>query len=164
MIPIFFKSSQLSVAIHYAITLIVVISLVLWGAKIFHITDPTWALISAVICTEWDVNKTIGVVLRRVVLTGLGAALALSILYIGKPNLATLLIGVGLITLICHYIAPLRDHWKFTTATAMVVLVVATQQHAFDPAEWVALKRAAEVTSGSVAAGLVSMMSRILWG
>lgn len=154
---------KLSVSVHYAVTLVLVISLVLFIAKLLHIADPTWALISAVICTELDVNKTTGIVIRRVLLTILGVGLALVTLLIGGPSFATLLVGVAIITLICHCIGSLSDHWKFTTATAMVVLVVATQQHSVGSAELVALKRAAEVAAGSVISGLASIISSKLW-
>lgn len=157
------KPNNFLVGVHYAITLLFVISLILFVAQLFHISDPTWALISAVICTELDVNKTNSIVIRRVLFTILGVAFALITLLVGGPSLATLLVGVALIALVCHLIGSLSDNWKFTIATAMVVLVIATQQNSVDSAELVAFKRAAEVTTGSVVSGLISIISSKLW-
>lgn len=145
--------------ISYTVTLLVVISLILYGAIFFRVSDPTWALISGVICTELDMNKAKSIVTKRTFLTILGVFLALGILLICGPSLGTLFFGVAIVTLIFHYLIPLGDNWKFTTATAMIVLVVATQQHSIASAEIMALKRAAEVAAGSIIAGIVSIIS-----
>lgn len=152
-----FKYNWSIVGIHYTATLLVVIGLIFWGTVFFQVSDPTWALISGVICTELDMNRAKSIVIKRTLLTVLGVVLALGILLICGPSLGTLLFGVALITLIFHYIIPLGDNWKFTTATAMVILVVATQQHSIASAEVMAFKRAVEVAAGSVTAGMVSI-------
>ncbi len=147
------------VGIHYTATLLVVIGLILYGAKFFQVSDPTWALISGVICTELDMNRAKNTVIKRTLLTILGVIFALGILLIGSPNLGTLLFGIAVITLIFHYIIPLGDDWKLPTATAMIILVVATQQHSTASAEIIAIKRAFEVAAGSIIAGIVSIIS-----
>jgi uncharacterized membrane protein YccC len=129
----------------------------------FHVPDPTWALISGIICTELDMNRAKNIVIKRTLLTILGVIVALAILLILGPGLSTLFVGVAVITLIFHYIIPLGDDWKFTTATAIVVLVVATQQHSLASAEIMGFKRAVEVSAGSITAGIVSIISSSLF-
>lgn len=154
-----FKYNKSIIGVHYTITLLVVMGLILFGSIFFHVVDPTWALISGVICTELDIKRAKGAVIKRTLLTILGVLFALVILFILGTGLDTLFFGVAAITLVFHYIIPLGDDWKFTTATAMVILVVATQQHSIASAETMAFKRAVEVSAGSITAGVVSIVS-----
>lgn len=154
-----FKYNWSIIGIHYTITLLVVVALILFGSMFFQVSDPTWALISGVICTELDMNRAKNIVIKRTLLTILGVIFALAILLICGPGLSTLFLGVAVITLIFYYVIPLGDDWKFTTATAMVVLVVATQQHSIASAEIMAFKRALEVAAGSITAGVISIIS-----
>ena len=149
--------------VYYAITLIVVIGIVLFGAKFFQVNDPTWALISAIICTELDLNRTPSVVMQRIFLTIIGVVLALIMLLIFGIGYIALFAGTIFITLTCHYIIPLSNNWKLATATGMIVLLAASQQHSVKVAEIIGFTRSVEVVVGSVIAGVVSIISGQFW-
>lgn len=146
-----------AVGLFYAITLAVTVGLILFLSKIFHIIDPTWALISAVVCTELDLGQARQLVMARIWATIIGAGLAVAVLMVLGPGYITILMGVVITTLACHYLMRV-DNWKLATATGLMVLVISLQQHSVGFAENIAIKRALEVIAGSVAAGIVSLI------
>lgn len=153
--PLLFKKWN-SAGIYYSAALLVVIAIIMLGAKIFNVADPTWALISGVVCTELEIDQVKFVVIFRILATVIGVVIASLITLIVGPGYLGIMLGVLMITLVCHYIIPLTNNWKLATATGVMVLVAAFQQHSVHFAEAVALKRAAEVIFGSLVAGIVS--------
>jgi len=146
-----------AIGLFYAITLVISVGLILFLSKIFHIADPTWALISAVVCTELDMGLARQLVMMRILATIIGAGLAVAVLMISGPGNITLMAGVIIITLSCHYLMRI-DNWKLATATGVMVLVIGLQQHSVGVAESIAIKRALEVIAGSITAGIVSLI------
>lgn len=136
----------------YAISLALAVSLVLLGGLLFDLSDLTWALISVIICTELDITQTKNLVIQRMFLTMLGVAFGMGVLLLFGCNFYTLFVGVILIMLVCRHTTFLANNWKFTTATAMVILVIAAQEHSLRLAEIIAIKRAVEVSAGSIIA------------
>lgn len=149
--------------LRYAITLIIVIGIIMLGARIINVTDPTWALISGVVCTELEIDQARSAVFLRIFATIVGVVLACLVLLTIGPGYLGILIGVLITTLICHYGIPLKNGWKLATATGLMVLVAGLHQHSVDFAEAIAIKRAIEVISGSLIASIISFISRNLW-
>lgn len=150
------------IGLFYAITLVITVGLILFLSKLFHVTDPTWALISAVVCTELDMGLARQLVMKRILATIIGAGLAVAVLMILGLGYITILAGVIIITLSCHYLMRI-DNWKLATATGVMVLVIGLQQHSVGFAENIAIKRALEVIAGSITAGIVSLILGKLW-
>ncbi len=146
----------------YSITLLLVISIIIIGAKIFNIADVTWALISAVICTEIE-SGVYSVVFLRIISTLIGAITAYLVLAIMGPGYFAIIVGVIITTLTCYYVFNLHNNWKVASATSVIVLVAGTQQNSVSTAELLAFKRAIEVIAGSLTAGVVSFILKKLW-
>lgn len=148
--------------VRYAITLALVVGLIMFGARLFNIADCSWAVISAVLCTELDRSRTHSTVLKRIIATLIGAIFALGCLLLVGPGYFPTLMSVIILTLLCHYLLPVGDSWKLTVATSAMILVISLQQHSIPIAEKIAIKRALEVLVGSITAGVVSLfMSRV---
>lgn len=149
--------------LRYAITLVIVIGIIMTGAKIFNVTDPTWALISGVVCTELEIDQARSIVFLRIFATIIGVILACLVLLTIGPGYLGIMVGVLITTLICHYGIPIKNGWKLATATGLMVLVAGLQQHSIHFAETIAIKRAIEVIAGSLVAGIISFFSRYAW-
>ncbi|WPY00427.1 YccC-like domain protein [Candidatus Trichorickettsia mobilis] len=150
--------------LRYSFTLAIIMGLIMLGAKIFAVTDITWALVSGVVCTELETNKALSLVLWRIIATMIGVAVAFLILLVIGAGYIGLVVGVVITTLICHYsISSLKNNWKLVTATVVIVLVTGLQHNSASLVEAVALKRAIEVIAGSLAAGLVTGILEWLW-
>lgn len=152
------KNRWNALGIFYAITLTVTLALILFLSKIAHIPDPTWALISAVVCTELDLGQVRQVVVKRIFATIVGAGIAVAVLMILGLGYVTILTGVVLITLWSHYFIRVSN-WKLATATGVIVLVVGLHEQTAGLAEHVAIQRALEVIAGSIIAGILSSIS-----
>ncbi len=151
-----------TLGLFYAITLTLTVGLILFLSKILHIGDPTWALISAVVCAELDMRQARQLVLVRIWATIIGAGLATVTLMTVGLGYMPILAGVILITLFCHYLIRI-DNWKLAIATGLMILVIGLQQNSIPFAESIAIKRALEVIVGSITAGVVSLMLGYLW-
>lgn len=147
----------------YTITLILVLAIILWGGQLFHSADITWALISAVVCTELEIDQAYTTIIRRIIATLIGVIIATGALIIFGINYFTLFISVTLTTLLCYFLFPTGNSWKLATATGVMVLAASLQQHSISFAEQIAVKRAIEVMAGSIIAGIVSLLGNKLW-
>lgn len=152
-----------SLGLYYSAALLIVIGLIMLAAKIFHVADPTWALISGVVCTELEMDQVKDVVIYRILATIIGAVLASLVTLILGPGYLGIMLGVLIITLVCQYLIPLGNNWKLAIATGVIILVAAFQEHSYQFAENIALKRAGEVVFGSLLAGLVSLQIILLY-
>lgn len=142
----------------YATTLAIAVGLIMLEAWIFNLTDPTWAIVSGVICTELEINQTRQLVFGRIVATLVGVTLAFLMLESLGPGYIAVIAGVILTTLVCQYAINLGNHWKFATATGAIILVAGLHAHSVAAVETIAYKRAIEVTMGSITAGIVSLI------
>lgn len=157
-------STQWSITgIRYALTLVIVVGAIIGGAKLFHIPDMTWALISGVVCTELELDQVRTVMIMRILATIVGVILAILILLVFGSGYLSIILGVAITTMFCYFIIPLKNSWKLASATGVLVLIAALQQHSVNLAEMVALNRALEVIAGSLVAGVISFTVSKLW-
>lgn len=147
----------------YAVILASVVGLIMIESWIFHISDPTWAIVSGVVCSELEIEQARTLVYGRIAATLVGVALSFLMLVIIGHGYFTIIAGVILTTLICQYIIHLGTHWKFATATGAIILVAGLNQQSVMAAEAIAYKRAIEVIMGSVTAGFVSLILGQSW-
>lgn len=149
--------------LRYSITLMIVAGLIMIGGKIFNVPDVTWALISGIVCIELEVDQSQSIVSLRIFSTLIGVVIAILILLIIGPSYFGIILGILIITLLCHYGISLKNNWKLATATGVMVLAIGLQQNSLHFAEAMAFKRAAEVIVGSLTAGAVSWLFRKLF-
>lgn len=145
--------------LYHSVTLLIVIGVIMYGAKICHIPDPTWALISGVVCTELEIEQARSVILSRIFATIIGVTLACITLLIIGPGYLGIMVCILITALICHYGIPIKNAWKLATATSIIVLISGLKQHSVYFAETMALTRASEVIGGSIIAGIISILS-----
>jgi uncharacterized membrane protein YgaE (UPF0421/DUF939 family) len=148
---------------YHCLILVVVISLILIVAPYLHFSDPTWALISGVVCIETEFDSISVAVWQRILSTLIGAGIGCFLLYFLTFGTSGLIVGVFLISFICHFVVFLRNNWKLATATGVIVLIAASQQHSLVAAETIALKRGMEVIVGCLCAGVVGFLMGKLW-
>ncbi len=144
--------------LHYSIALAIVSSLIMLGSWLSGFHDPLWVLLSGVICTEIVHDQTKSVVVRRIMATLIGTGISCVLLMVFGSGFVTLIAGIVIITLVMHYLIPVHNSWKLAVATGAIVLLTGFEQNSIAIAENIALKRALEVTAGSLLAGLVSMV------
>ena len=94
--------SRIILGIRYVITLTLVLALILWGGELLHVADVTWALISAVVCTELEIDQAYMTTVRRIIATFIGVMIALIALIIFGINYVTVFISVSITTLLCY--------------------------------------------------------------
>ncbi len=146
-----------------SLALLIVIGIIIILGRILHIKDITWALISGVICSEIEIDRTHSVVLLRILETTIGVSFASLILIIIGPGYFGLIIDVIGVALICNSTSLLsKNSWKLATATSLIVLIAGLQQHSIYLGVITALKRAGEVILGSLTAGVVIFIIREL--
>jgi uncharacterized membrane protein YccC len=147
-----------------AVALLATIGTIILSAKILHIENITWALISGVLSIELEIDLAYSVVFTRIVGTIIGASLASMLLITIGPNYLSLIIDVISITLICNNdIRFLKNSWKLATITSLIVLIAGLQQNSIHLGEIVAFQRAIEVIFGSLTAGFIIYIIRLFF-
>lgn len=147
----------------FSLTLLAVVSGALLGARWMEVADPTWVLVSAVVCTEFEYDAARSIAFSRIFSTVIGAAFASLVLWLLGPGTPALLIGTVSIGLVCRSVPRLERNLKLATATGLIVLIAGSQQHSLAFGETVAFQRALDVMAGSLTAGAISLLMSKCW-
>lgn len=147
----------------YTLTLTTTMVVALLMAKLCRVPDPLWLLISCVVCAEVDSQQMKKLVSNRILANIVGAAVGTLCLFALGIGYVVMLLSIVFLTALCHWIPALRDSWRTTVTTGLIVLMASLQQASVPFAEHLAIRRAIEVIAGCLIAAVVSALWAKLW-